>query len=180
MLDILVNGGFRAFSHQFVRHRAGFSFSQLSQQYHDEVSASFVLPDEIEHDQHLKDSWLKLMQELRRGYNSIQADLAKTADENTFVHIRRAQKRHDARSDLRHAPVLPNATETKIVFSANGRALRHFLRVRGSIAGDLEMRKICGLIYSRLVEEAPSLFLDYKLSLDSNGYPIVEWFGKNR
>src|SRR5579864_6542610 len=30
---ILVSGVSRAFTHQLVRHRAGFSFSQLSQQY---------------------------------------------------------------------------------------------------------------------------------------------------
>src|SRR5258708_35857717 len=38
----------RAFTHQLVRHRVGFSFSQLSQQYHDESDASLVLPDGLD------------------------------------------------------------------------------------------------------------------------------------
>src|SRR5689334_13364185 len=33
----LLTGVSRAFTHQLVRHRVGFSFSQLSQQYHDET-----------------------------------------------------------------------------------------------------------------------------------------------
>src|SRR5208282_5230463 len=39
---IAVCGISRAFSHQLVRHRVGFGFSQLSQQYHDESEARFV------------------------------------------------------------------------------------------------------------------------------------------
>ena len=34
----------RAFTHQLVRHRVGFAYSQLSQQYHDESDAAFVRP----------------------------------------------------------------------------------------------------------------------------------------
>jgi thymidylate synthase (FAD) len=171
----LLTGVSRAFTHQLVRHRVGFSFSQLSQQYHDEISARFVVPMEIERDSSLKESWLNLMLELRRGYESIQAKLDQNAtavagppDGKSTKELRRAI-RSAARS------VLPNATETKIVFTANGRALRHFLRVRGSIPGDLEMRGVSALIYSRIREEAPSLLSGFKLSVHSDSCPIVEW-----
>ncbi|MDU6092992.1 MAG: FAD-dependent thymidylate synthase, partial [Staphylococcus lugdunensis] len=43
----LITGVSRAFTHQLVRHRAGFSYSQLSQQYHDESEAEFVVPIEV-------------------------------------------------------------------------------------------------------------------------------------
>src|SRR5205809_300479 len=42
--SILADGISRGLSHQLVRHRAGFSYSQLSQQYHDESNAAFVAP----------------------------------------------------------------------------------------------------------------------------------------
>lgn len=42
---ILITGVSRAFSHQLVRHRVGFAFSQLSQQYHHETDAKFVVPE---------------------------------------------------------------------------------------------------------------------------------------
>ena len=38
----LLTGVSRALTHQLVRHRVGFSFSQLSQQYHEETGATFV------------------------------------------------------------------------------------------------------------------------------------------
>jgi len=39
---ILADGISRALTHQLVRHRAGFAYSQLSQQYHDESDAEFL------------------------------------------------------------------------------------------------------------------------------------------
>ena len=44
---LLLTGVSRAFTHQLVRHRAGFSYSQLSQQYHDERDATFVEPSSL-------------------------------------------------------------------------------------------------------------------------------------
>ena len=68
---------------------------------------------------------------------------------------------------------LPNATGTKIVFSANGRALRHFLNVRGGIPGDLEMRRVAALIFTRLETEAPALLSGFEMNTCDDGYPIV-------
>src|SRR5215472_9732606 len=43
----LITGISRAFTHQLVRHRVGFAFSQLSQQYHEERDATFVEPTNL-------------------------------------------------------------------------------------------------------------------------------------
>ena len=43
----LLVGVSRAFTHQFVRHRIGFSYSQLSQQYHEETNAAFIEPSVV-------------------------------------------------------------------------------------------------------------------------------------
>ena len=40
----LVTGVSRTLTHELVRHRAGFAFSQLSQRYYDEANANFILP----------------------------------------------------------------------------------------------------------------------------------------
>src|SRR5262245_17352395 len=47
--SILADHISRGLSHQLVRHRAGFSYSQLSQQYHDESDASYVIPAGLKH-----------------------------------------------------------------------------------------------------------------------------------
>src|SRR5207249_10754496 len=41
---LLIEGISRSCSHELVRHRAGFGYSQLSQRYVDESHAAFVLP----------------------------------------------------------------------------------------------------------------------------------------
>ena len=69
--------------------------------------------------------------------------------------------------------MLPNATETKIVVTANGRALRHFLAVRGSIEGDIEMRQVSGLIYQMLSSEAPALVRDFQNAAEPNTDPLI-------
>ena len=88
-------------------------------------------------------------------YQEILGALKKTrpdADAETTRELRAA-----ARS------ILPNAVETTIAVTANARALRHFLDVRGSIIGDPEMRQVCVKLYALLVEEAPELFADYEV-----------------
>jgi thymidylate synthase (FAD) len=162
----LLTGVSRAFTHQMVRHRIGFSFSQLSQQYHDETTAKFVIPEEVKANPKVMDLWLRLIEQLKEGYRSISSDL-KAGELGLSSKEHRRSIRSAARS------ILPNATETKIVFSANGRALRHFLKMRGAIAGDLEMRRVSALIYSRLAEEAPALLSGFELIAHDDGYPLI-------
>lgn len=164
----LLTGVSRAFTHQMVRHRVGFSFSQLSQQYHDETTAKFVIPEEVKAAPAIMELWLRLIEELRRGYQSISNDLKAGSPS---LHALSKEERRAIRSAARS--ILPNATETKLVFSANGRALRHFLTVRGAITGDLEMRRVSALIYSRLKIEAPSLLSGFEMSTHEDGYPLV-------
>lgn len=57
--------------------------------------------------------------------------------------------------------VLPNATETKIFVTANARAVRHFLEMRGSSAAEVEMRKLAQMVLGRVRRVAPNLFWDY-------------------
>jgi len=69
--------------------------------------------------------------------------------------------------------VLPNATETKIVATANARALRHFFKIRGSIPGDIEMREVAAALFNVVRTEAPSLFADFTLEKLADGSPVL-------
>jgi len=69
--------------------------------------------------------------------------------------------------------VLPNATETKIVVTANARALRHFFKIRGSIPGDIEMREAVAALFKLVQAEAPSLFADFTLEELADGSPVL-------
>ena len=54
---LLIEGISRSCSHELVRHRAGFGYSQLSQRYVDESHAAFVMPPAIQGDAALEAAW---------------------------------------------------------------------------------------------------------------------------
>ncbi len=81
-------------------------------------------------------------------------------------------KRRDKRKRAREAArsVLPNATETKMFFSANARALRHFIEYRGAPDAEPEIRKVALKVLEIMKDESPSIFGDYELeSLPDGG-----------
>src|SRR4051812_31791220 len=55
--SLLVEGVSRSLTHELVRHRAGFAYSQLSQRYVDESEANFVVPPAIVGDEALEKEW---------------------------------------------------------------------------------------------------------------------------
>jgi thymidylate synthase (FAD) len=89
------------------------------------------------------------------------------ADERGTDRERRRAIRAAARS------ILPEATETSIVVTANARALRHFLDERGSIAGDEEMRTVSAQLLEFLRHDAPATFADFESSVAADGLPQV-------
>src|ERR1044071_5145638 len=66
--SILLEGVSRSLTHELVRHRAGFAYSQLSQRYVDESQAAFVVPPAIIGDQALETSWREQIEGAQRTY----------------------------------------------------------------------------------------------------------------
>jgi thymidylate synthase (FAD) len=166
----LITGVSRAFSHQLVRHRVGFAFSQLSQQYHDESEATFVLPPELERTPSAIERWEGAVKKAKKAYREIIEEL-KPLEEGAVSEEDRRERRRAIRSAARS--VLPQATETKLMVTINARALRYFLRTRGSIPGDGEMRKVAAELLKVVQGEAPSMFFDFGVESLPDGSPIV-------
>lgn len=166
----LITGVTRAFTHQLVRHRIGFAFSQFSQQYHDHKNAGFVEPPLLRNSPGALAAWQRSVRMAQEAYRTILESLQESETE-VGVDIQRKEIRRAIRSAARS--VLPNATETKILMTANARALRHFLKVRGSIPGDEEMRRVAAEILKHLYEKAPSFFFDFNIEKLSDGSPTV-------
>jgi thymidylate synthase (FAD) len=160
----------RAFTHQLVRHRVGFAFSQLSQQYHDERDASFVMPEHLESFPEAREAWSKAINATKEAYASINALLSQDGL-SLSEDLGKKELNRAIRSAARS--VLPNATETKIVMTANARALRHFFKVRGPIPGDIEMRLVAAALLKIVKHEAPGMFFDFRIEKLSDGSPIV-------
>jgi thymidylate synthase (FAD) len=157
----LLVGVTRAFTHQLVRHRAGFSFSQLSQQYHEETTATFVEPAHLKRSPRAMQAWQNAIAASREAYKVI-LDSLNELNGSPGLDLQQKEFKRAIRSAARS--VLPNATETTIAVSANARALRHFFEVRGSIPGDVEMREVAGALFRLVQDEAPALFADFTLA----------------
>jgi thymidylate synthase (FAD) len=161
--NLLFTGVSRSLTHELVRHRAGFGFSQLSQRYVDESIAEYVEPDDIAADPELHRLWLDAVGHAHRAYVRLTDKLQEKFKDEPDRTLRRKLARQAARS------VLPNATETKVFVTANARALRHFIELRGSRHADTEIRKLAIAVLRRMQQEAPHLFGDYELVPLSDG-----------
>src|ERR1041385_6893427 len=73
--SILFEGVSRSFTHELVRHRAGFAYSQLSQRYVDESLASFVVPPAVIGDEALENTWRTEVEDAQRAYMSLVEQL---------------------------------------------------------------------------------------------------------
>jgi thymidylate synthase (FAD) len=155
--NFLFTGVSRSLTHELVRHRAGFGFSQLSQRFVDESIAEYVEPDVIAADPELHRIWLDAVRSMHQGYIKLVEKLQEKFKDEPDRTLRRKMARQAARS------VLPNATETKIFVTANARALRHFIEMRASRHAETEIRKLAVQVLRIMQKEAPNLFQDYRL-----------------
>lgn len=163
----LLDGVSRSLTHQLIRHKIGFSYSQLSQQYYDHSAAEFLMPTGLEQNPVAFAAWSAAIEAARNAYYTIQSQLGAESGQGRNSRERSRAIRSAARS------VLPNSTGTKIVVTANARSLRHFLSLRGATEGDLEMRQVSGLIYAMLVREAPSLVSDFQDEAGPDKIPFI-------
>lgn len=146
-LTFLFEGVSRSLTHELVRHRAGFSYSQLSQRYVDESNVAFVKPPLIEYNTPEYELWHK----------SVESSLI---DYAALIGVLQAKgmSKKDAAGTAR--AVLPNSTETKIVVSANHRAWRFWCQKRGAEGAEIEIANLVAATLPFLKAEAPNVFAD--------------------
>lgn len=131
----------RALSHQFVRHRIA-SFTQKSQRYVDESNFSWITPPSISQNPSAVKIYEELMKKAREAYRKLKE---------------MGIKSQDARY------ILPNATETEIVITANMREWRHIIQLRGDPSSQWEIRKLAINILKVLKEHCPTIFCDMEV-----------------
>jgi thymidylate synthase (FAD) len=155
--SLLLEGVSRSLTHELVRHRAGFAYSQLSQRYVDESAAAFVVPPAIAGDEALEAAWRDQVESALASYVAlVERLMERYAWVDDRVH-RRKMAREAARG------VLPNSTETKIVVTGNARAWRTMLELRTSEGAELEIRRAAVAILRVLQQEAAAFFSDFEI-----------------
>jgi len=138
-----IKGGSRVFTHELVRHRL-MSPSQESQRYVEYGKTKeyeFVIPPVIEESRFKGDFENKAL-ELEKLYSDM---------------VKEGIPKEDARY------ILPNATVSEIVISANFRELRHIFEVRCVERAHWEIREVCLEMLKIMKEQAPIVFWDFNI-----------------
>jgi thymidylate synthase (FAD) len=172
-ITFIITGISRACTHEFVRHRAGWSYSQLSQRFVDEGHAQMVRPrlfdkiSRIDDRERLHRLWEDFVKGSVEVYNRFVTEFEwlfnpPHAAGKIDLGLKKAIK-GAARS------VLPNATETKLVATCNARALRHFLEMRAGSAADSEIRAVAIKLYQAALQYWPDILGDYQVIRTPDG-----------
>ncbi len=159
----------RSLTHELVRHRAGYGFSQLSQRYVGGKSLRFIERPEYAEDEYLHQMFESRIERTQKEYEDMTDYLLmkqKSGDE-----ILSAERKTDLRKKVRQAArsLLPNETEAPIVVTANIRAWRHFLNMRCSEHAEVEIRRTAFEAYRCLYKLAPILFGDFEVAHLADG-----------
>ena len=169
VFNFIITGVSRSFTHELIRHRAGFGYSQLSQRYVDESQCEFVEPRVIAEDAELHKLFVQTAAAAQKAYVELTDKLALKI-EKEHPELSRTDRRKMARQAARS--VLPNATETKIFVTVNARALRHFLFLRGTIHAEDEIRNVAIEMWKIAMRECPGFFSDFELRKE-NGIDVL-------
>jgi thymidylate synthase (FAD) len=76
VFSLLITGVSRSLTHELVRHRAGFAYSQLSQRYVDETEAQFVIPPAVQGDAGLEKTLKEFCDASLKAYAELTEKLA--------------------------------------------------------------------------------------------------------
>ncbi|MGC8692249.1 MAG: FAD-dependent thymidylate synthase [Thermoplasmata archaeon] len=140
----LIEGISRVCSHQLVRHRIA-SFTQQSQRYVP-IEPEFIIPESIKNSE-FYDEFLNILNLSRELYKKM---------------ISKRINKEDARF------VLPQAVETKIMVTMNGRELRHFILMRAEKDAQWEIRNLSIEMLKEAYRVSPILFGDlYKKYIEN-------------
>lgn len=175
---VVITGVSRALTHELIRHRAGMSFSQLSQRY--VVHPESTVPPLIREITEWAEGSEGCAQRQWRDWLFQWRDEAEQANERYVEWTQRLARWLDTeRPDLTGTDAkkaarqtarakLPNETETKIMVTGNARAWRTFIEQRGSIHADAEIRELAGHVLKLFVPHAPNLFSDFTVNDDGS------------
>jgi thymidylate synthase (FAD) len=187
----------RSVTHELVRHRAGFGFSQVSQRYVDGTKLRFVerpeyQPDLLPSGQHLLGDAARDHRLLRQLVGTFDDDFQLTIENAKAHYDRQAELLMKAR-ELGHPMLqggsktelrkmvnqvarecLPNCTEAPIGVTANVRAWRHACEMRANSAAEVLIRAMAMKVYRCIHEVAPILFDDYQVvPLETSGTEAI-------
>lgn len=169
-INFALSGISRSCSHELVRHRVGVAISQESQRYVDAKDVNFIVPPlylfmcEGDLTQNRVKDFMSMCEMSKDAYVELTSLIP--AGISTTEKKRRIES---ARS------VLPNAAETRMGWTANITALRHFFVKRGAQGADLEIRRLAVNIFKSILNDNSSLSWFFKdMTLQPGDFDIEQ------
>ncbi len=165
--SFLVCRASRGYTHQMVRHRAGFAFSQESTHFieYDSDQVRFCLPGMKD----LNEADIKLLNEELVGALTAYKIAIVCMDEALPEGSLRRKK--SLTGTARN--MLPIALESKLMFTANLRSLRHFVELRGAEDNTIEIREVAAQVVKIMKTRAPTVFGGYNIVAGKDGFRAV-------
>lgn len=172
--SLLLYGISRSLTHELIRHRAGFGYSQLSQRFVSGRMLRFVERPEYQGDADLHAQFLQRIERAASEYTALTERLLEM--QQAGVSILSAEAKTDLRKKVQQSArsVLPNETEAPMVVTGNARAWRHVIEMRASAHAETEIRELAVRIFLCLRLVDPILFGDYTLEQLSDGTYTVK------
>ena len=155
-----VEGVSRALLAQLTRHRIA-SYSVQSQRYVDKSDFDYIMPPEIAAIPEAAAKFEEIMEQLGTGYEELRT-LLKNGHKDRLMAAGADEKDADfkagkmANEDARF--VLPNACDTRIIFTMNARSLHNFFRLRCCNRAQWEIRAMADEMLKLCREVSPVLF----------------------
>lgn len=155
-----VEGVSRTLLAQITRHRIA-SFSVQSQRYVRQENFVYITPPAIAADSASNALFEQAMAAAYDAYNTLADTLAARYCSELVsqgVPEREAARKAEKRAIEDARFVLPNACETKMVFTMNARSLRNFFRLRCCNRAQWEIRALAEEMLRLCAQAAPALF----------------------
>jgi thymidylate synthase (FAD) len=188
--SFLLVGAGRGFTHEQVRHRVGWAYSQLSTRYCDferegeegTWEPGFCIPTHANLSEETAAAMSKKLEESQQAYVELLALIEKDLQQNErFMEELSEFDERTAKRMMRKAArgaareILPIATEAIIVMSSNARSLWNTIYLRGNEHAEAVIREIYVQIAKIMEQEMPALFkgLRYETCWDGTEQVIM-------
>jgi thymidylate synthase (FAD) len=164
--SFVVSACSRGYTHQMVRHRAGFAFSQESTHFIKyDNDCTMCMPGCHDMDPAQLSMAGSAFRDAVVAYSdmmgALEAQFAGTA------HGKKKALCGTARN------MLPIALQSRLGFTANCRALRHFIELRGAPENTVEIRMVAAQVAEFMRVEAQCIFPDVVIYTAEDGFPAV-------
>lgn len=170
----IIEGVSRALTHELIRHGVGTAVSQESQRYVNANDINFVVPPLILHlaktdptiINKFEEDCVQALENYEYWQNKLKQELEATDSIKEKTIIKK-------RANEAARAMLPNAAETRLVWTGNIRALRHICELRGTEHADLEIKRLAAALTKKLKAVAPLTFTDFEITNGSFGVDTV-------